>query len=57
MAEAFGTGGGKVTSGTPVDKMYRDARYGRIHDGPGGVHDRVVARSLLRNREEGAPWS
>jgi acyl-CoA dehydrogenase len=46
-----------VTSDTPLDKMYREARYGRIYDGPDEVHKMVVARNLLRNYTDRAPWS
>jgi alkylation response protein AidB-like acyl-CoA dehydrogenase len=46
-----------VTSDTPLDKMYREARYGRIYDGPDEVHHMVVARNLLRHNKDGAPWS
>jgi acyl-CoA dehydrogenase len=46
-----------VTSDTPLDRMYRDARYGRLYDGPDEVHHMVVARSLLRHYKDRAPWS
>ena len=46
-----------VTSDTPLDKMYREARYGRIYDGPDEVHHMVVARNLLKNYKDRAPWS
>jgi alkylation response protein AidB-like acyl-CoA dehydrogenase len=46
-----------VTSDTPLDKMYREARYGRIYDGPDEVHHMVVARNMLRHYKDGAPWS
>ncbi len=45
-----------VTSDTPLDKMYREARYARIYDGPDEVHRMVVARRLLRN-PGAAPWA
>jgi len=35
--------------------MYREARYGRIYDGPDEVHRMVVARSLLAGGP--APWA
>ena len=41
-----------VTSDTPLERMYREARYGRIYDGPDEVHRMVVARTLLAG---GAP--
>ena len=37
-----------VTSDRPLDKMYREARYGRLYDGPDEVHHMVVARNLLQ---------
>ena len=46
-----------VTSDTQLDKMYREARYARIYDGPDEVHHMVVARNLLRNYKDRAPWS
>jgi acyl-CoA dehydrogenase len=46
-----------VTSDRPLDKMYREARYARIYDGPDEVHHMVVARNLLRHYKDGAPWS
>jgi alkylation response protein AidB-like acyl-CoA dehydrogenase len=36
--------------------MYREARYARIYDGPDEVHRMVVARRLLKDYREGAPW-
>ncbi len=46
-----------VTSDTPLDRMYREARYGRLYDGPDEVHHMVVARNLLKHYADGAPWS
>jgi len=46
-----------VSADTPLEKMYRDARYGRIYDGPDEVHRMVVAQRLLRDYARGAPWS
>jgi acyl-CoA dehydrogenase len=46
-----------VTADTPLEKMYREARYGRIYDGPDEVHRMVVARRLLKDPKAGAPWS
>ncbi len=46
-----------VTSDTPLEKMYREARYARIYDGPDEVHRMVVARRLLRDPYHGTPWS
>jgi acyl-CoA dehydrogenase len=44
-----------VTADTPLEKMYREARYARIYDGPDEVHRMVVARRLLRDVRS-APW-
>src|SRR6266849_2433654 len=38
-----------VTGDTPLEFMYREARYARIYDGPDEVHRMVVARRLLRD--------
>jgi alkylation response protein AidB-like acyl-CoA dehydrogenase len=46
-----------LTSDTPLDHMYREARYARIYDGPDEVHRMVVARRLLRDPIHAAPWS
>ena len=46
-----------VTSDTPLEKMYREARYARLYDGPDEVHRMVVARRLLKDPVDGAPWS
>ncbi|MDQ1436572.1 MAG: acyl-CoA dehydrogenase [Acidimicrobiaceae bacterium] len=45
-----------VTSDTPLEKMYREARYGRVYDGPDEVHRMVVARTLLKD-PAAAPWA
>ena len=45
-----------VTADTPLERMYREARYARIYDGPDEVHRRVVARQLLK-RPSSAPWA
>jgi acyl-CoA dehydrogenase len=44
-----------VTADTPLEFMYREARYGRIYDGPDEVHRMVVARRLLKDPSS-APW-
>ncbi|HET6909624.1 MAG TPA: acyl-CoA dehydrogenase family protein [Mycobacteriales bacterium] len=46
-----------VTSDTPLEKMYRDARYARLYDGPDEVHRMVVARTLLSADPSTYPWS
>lgn len=45
-----------VTADTPLERMYREARYARIYDGPDEVHRMVVARRLLK-RPDAAPWA
>ena len=50
-------GGLGVSADSPLDRMYREARYARIYDGPDEVHRMVVARRLLRDPFGGAPWS
>jgi len=37
-----------VTEDTPLEKMYREARYARLYDGPDEVHRMVVARRLVK---------
>jgi acyl-CoA dehydrogenase len=44
-----------VTADTPLERMYREARYARIYDGPDEVHRMVVARRLLED-PSAAPW-
>jgi len=46
-----------VTGDTPLERMYRHARYARLYDGPDEVHRMVVARRLLKDPIGGAPWS
>jgi len=46
-----------VTGDTPLERMYREARYARIYDGPDEVHRMVVARRMLKNYKDNAPWS
>lgn len=45
-----------VTSDTPLERMYRHARFGRIYDGPDEVHQMTVARRLLRQYRDGGRW-
>jgi len=42
-----------VTSDTPLERMYRNARFARIYDGPDEVHRMTVARLLLRAYKDG----
>jgi acyl-CoA dehydrogenase len=46
-----------VTGDTPLEFMYREARYARLYDGPDEVHRMVVARRLLRDPVGGTPWA
>ncbi len=46
-----------VTGDTPLEHMYREARYARIYDGPDEVHRMVVARRLLRDPYGAVPWA
>jgi acyl-CoA dehydrogenase len=46
-----------VTADTPLEFMYREARYARIYDGPDEVHRMVVARRLLRDPYGAVPWA
>ena len=45
-----------VTSDTPLERMYRNARFGRIYDGPDEVHQMTVARRLLKQYRDGGRW-
>jgi alkylation response protein AidB-like acyl-CoA dehydrogenase len=46
-----------LTADTPLERMYRDARGGRMYDGPDEVHRMVVARRLLKDCRRNAPWA
>lgn len=46
-----------LTADTPLERMYREARGGRMYDGPDEVHRMVVARRLLKDSRNAAPWS
>jgi alkylation response protein AidB-like acyl-CoA dehydrogenase len=45
-----------VSGDTPLEGMYRQARAGRIYDGPDEVHRMVVARRVLRAFTDGEGW-
>ncbi|WP_197969799.1 acyl-CoA dehydrogenase family protein [Mesobacillus harenae] len=45
-----------VTSDTPLEKMYRDARYARIYDGPDEVHTASIARQILKKYKQNESW-
>jgi alkylation response protein AidB-like acyl-CoA dehydrogenase len=49
-------GGEGMTSDTPLQAMYRHARYGRIVDGPDEVHVQRVARRLGATYRRGETW-
>lgn len=44
-----------LTPDTPLERMYRHAREGRIYDGPDEVHVQSVAKRLLKHYVEGGP--
>ncbi|MGU3584634.1 acyl-CoA dehydrogenase family protein [Rhodococcus sp. C26F] len=44
-----------LTSDTPLERMYRQARSARVYDGPDEVHRMSTARRLLRD-PGAAPW-
>jgi alkylation response protein AidB-like acyl-CoA dehydrogenase len=52
--QVFGAKG--VTADTPLERMYRQARFARIYDGPDEVHRMTVARLLLREYRNGGRW-
>jgi alkylation response protein AidB-like acyl-CoA dehydrogenase len=45
-----------LTPDTPLERMYRQARFGRIYDGPDEVHRMTVARRILQSYRDGANW-
>lgn len=49
-------GAAGLTDDTPLSRMYRAARSGRIYDGPDEVHVVNVARRLLREFRHGNGW-
>ncbi|MGW0005357.1 acyl-CoA dehydrogenase family protein [Nocardia grenadensis] len=44
-----------LTADTPLERMYRQARYARVYDGPDEVHRMSTAQRLLRD-PGAAPW-
>ncbi len=52
--QVYGAAG--LTPDTPLDRMYRHARFARIYDGPDEVHRMSVARRVLREFERGDGW-
>jgi alkylation response protein AidB-like acyl-CoA dehydrogenase len=45
-----------LTADTPLERMYRRARFGRIYDGPDEVHIMTVARRILKEYRDGQGW-
>jgi alkylation response protein AidB-like acyl-CoA dehydrogenase len=45
-----------VTEDTPLERMYRHARYARIYDGPDEVHVATTARRILKSFKIGDGW-
>lgn len=45
-----------VSSDTPLEKMYREARYARLYDGPDEVHTSTIARRILKSYQQGESW-
>jgi acyl-CoA dehydrogenase len=45
-----------LTADTPLERMYREARYARLYDGPDEVHRMTAARRMLRDPET-VPWA
>lgn len=52
--QVFGAKG--VSGDTPLERMYRHARFARIYDGPDEVHRVSVARQILRAYRRGTGW-
>jgi len=52
--QVFGAKG--VSADTPLERMYRHARFARIYDGPDEVHRVSVARQILRAYKKGESW-
>ncbi|MBW2414334.1 MAG: acyl-CoA dehydrogenase family protein [Deltaproteobacteria bacterium] len=52
--QVFGAKG--VTDDTPLERMYREARFARIYDGPDEVHVMTTARRVLKSYKIGDGW-
>jgi alkylation response protein AidB-like acyl-CoA dehydrogenase len=52
--QVFGAKG--VTEDTPLERMYRHARFARIYDGPDEVHITTTARRILSSYKRGDGW-
>jgi alkylation response protein AidB-like acyl-CoA dehydrogenase len=46
-----------LTEDTPLERMYRHARAGRIYDGPDEVHISRTAQRILKAYEKGDSWA
>ena len=44
-----------VTADTPLERLYREARYARIYDGPDEVHRMAAARTIVKDPAK-VPW-
>jgi len=49
-------GAAGLTPDTPLERMYRQARFARIYDGPDEVHRMSVARRVLQAYRRGDGW-
>jgi acyl-CoA dehydrogenase len=45
-----------VSIDTPLERMYRHARFARIYDGPDEVHIESLAKRILKSYRSGAEW-
>ena len=52
--QVFGAKG--LTPDTPLERMYRQARFARLYDGPDEVHRATVARLILREYQADRRW-
>ncbi|MFI6503123.1 acyl-CoA dehydrogenase family protein [Nonomuraea typhae] len=52
--QVYGAAG--LTPDTPLDRMYRHARAGRVYDGPDEVHVDSVGRRVLGAYKAGGTW-
>jgi alkylation response protein AidB-like acyl-CoA dehydrogenase len=52
--QVFGAKG--VTEDTPLERMYREARFARIYDGPDEVHVMTTSRRVLNAYRIGDGW-
>ena len=53
--QAYGAEG--LTEDTPLDRMYRHARAGRVYDGPDEVHISRTAQRILKEYQKGGRWT